>query len=77
MLSPIGGSQLARLRCYEALVLHNTPAELGRSGPVNWDVKRYFGRRSEKGIILLLGHNGVATRNRRITSAAKELTYGN
>jgi hypothetical protein len=30
MFSPIGGSQLAGFCCYEAVVLHNTPAELGR-----------------------------------------------
>ena len=73
----IGSSQLAGFRCYEAVVLQNIPAELGRNGPVSPVVKSHFERRSEKGTILLPGHNGVATRNRRITSAAKELTYGN
>ena len=45
-------------------MLHNTPAELGRSGPVNWDAKPRCVRRTEKGIIPLLGHNGVAIRFR-------------
>ena len=68
MFSPIGGSQLAGFRCYEAVVLHTTPAELVRNGSANWDANPRCVRRTEKGIILPAGHNGVATRNRRITS---------
>ena len=66
MLSQIVGSRLAGFRCYEAVVLQNIPAELGRNGPVSPVVKSHFERRSEKGTILLLGHNGVATRFRII-----------
>ena len=74
MVSPIGGSQLAGFCCYEAVVLHNTPAELVQNGPVSSLVKRRCGRAPAQGIIPLSGHNGVAIRFRIIKSSEPSLS---
>ena len=58
-----------RLRRSVALLLHNAPARSGRKQPLSPAGNQSCGRGSEKGIILLAGHNGVATGNRRIKSS--------
>ena len=58
-----------RLRCYAALLLHNTPHDRGRKQPLSLAGNPSCVRGSEKGIILLSGHNGVAIRFRRIKSS--------
>jgi hypothetical protein len=62
------------LRCYAAFLLHNAPAELVRSRFVSRVVKRCCGQAPSQGIILLSGHNGVATRFRRIIGSSPTLS---
>jgi len=50
-------------RCYAAFLLHNNPRGFGRNCPVSGAMKRRCGRSPSRGIILLSGHNGVATRS--------------
>jgi hypothetical protein len=63
-----------RLRCYAALLLHNSPARSGHKQPLSPAGNQSCVRGSEKGIILLSGHNGVATRFRIIIGSAPSLS---
>ena len=60
------------LRHYAALLLHNTPHDRGRKQPLSPAGNQSCVRGSEKGIILLSGHNGVATRFRRIIGSSND-----
>ena len=65
------GSSPNGLRCYAAFLLHNTPANPRAKPTLSQAAWPSCVRRPEKGIILLSGHNGVATRFRIIMSSMK------